>query len=193
MKMEPVMKFSSRAVKAAGFRLRLAALGLTAWTACIAMAQTAGPTQTGPGVGAVARELGALILSPAQRRELESTRNAAGPADGGVQVLPKNASDETATGLPDTLVVSGVVVRSGNRSTVWVNDQPLYGRAAANPLRSLAGQAGVLQPGGQDMQLKARPGQVIDVPSGQAVDLLPPGAIRIIPPKAAAGGSTSKE
>ncbi|MDO8775534.1 MAG: hypothetical protein Q7K57_43885, partial [Burkholderiaceae bacterium] len=83
----------------------------------------------------------------------------------------------------DALVVGGVVVRSGNRSTVWVNDQPLYGRAAANPLRTLAGQAGVLQPGGQDMQLKARPGQVIDVPSGQAVDLLPPGAIRIIPPK----------
>lgn len=187
MKMEPVMKFSSRAVKAAGFRHRLAALGLTAWTACTAMAQTAGPALTGPGVGAVARELGALILSPAQRRELESARNAAGPADGGVQVLPKNASDETATGLPDTLVVSGVVVRSGNRSTVWVNDQPLYGRAAVNPLRSLAGQAGVLQSGGQDMQLKARPGQVIDVPSGQAVDLLPPGAIRIIPPKGSAG------
>ncbi|WP_372824744.1 hypothetical protein [Polaromonas sp.] len=81
-------------------------------------------------------------------------------------------------------MVSGVVIRSGNRSTVWINDQPLYGQAPVNPLRTLAGQTGVLQPGSKDMQLKARPGQVIDVPSGQSVDLLPPGAIRIIPPKA---------
>ncbi|MES2385213.1 MAG: hypothetical protein V4593_11745 [Pseudomonadota bacterium] len=96
-----------------------------------------------------------------------------------------------ASGLPDTLVVSGSVVRSGNRSTVWVNDQPLYGRAETNPLRTLAGQAGVLQPGGS-MQARARPGQVIDVPSGQVVDLLPPGSIRIIPPKAGSS-STDKE
>lgn len=163
--------------------MKLSLLVLTGVTAGAAMAQTAGPPLTVPGATLVSGELGALILSPAQRRDLESARNAAGNADVGVQVLPKDSSGDTATGLPDALVVSGVVVRSGNRSTVWVNDQPLYGRAAATPLRSLAGQAGVLQPGGQDMQLKARPGQVIDVPSGQAVDLLPPGAIRIIPPK----------
>jgi hypothetical protein len=175
------------------FLVKLSLLGLTALTACAAVAQTAGPALTVPGVTAMSRELGALILSPAQRRDLESARNAAGNAEGGVQVLPKDASGDAATGLPDTLVVSGVVVRSGNRSTVWVNDQPLYGRAAATPLRSLAGQAGVLQPGGQDMQLKARPGQVIDVPSGQAVDLLPPGAIRIIPPKAVARSGDNKE
>lgn len=193
MKVEPVMKLFLMAVKTLGFGARVVALGMTALTACAALAQTAGPALTMPGVSPMSRELGTLILSPAQRRNLESVRNAAGNADGGVQVLPKDSSGDTATGLPDTLVVSGVVVRSGNRSTVWVNDQPLYGRAAANPLRSLAGQAGVLQPGGQDMQLKARPGQVIDVPSGQAVDLLPPGAIRIIPPRAGAGVGIKKE
>lgn len=193
MKVAPVMKFFLLAVKAFALRGRVAAFVLTALTAGAAVAQTAGPTLTVPGVAPLSGELGALILSPAQRRNLESVRNAAGNADGGVQVLPKDPSGEAATGLPDTLVVSGVVVRSGNRSTVWVNDQPLYGRAAANPLRTLAGQAGVLQSGGQDMQLRARPGQVIDVPSGQAVDLLPPGAIRIIPPKAGTGGSIPKE
>ncbi|MDI1274575.1 hypothetical protein [Polaromonas sp.] len=186
MKVKPVMKFFPTVVMAPRFGGRVVALGLTALTACIAMAQTAGPALTVPGVAPLSRELGALILSPAQRRNLESARNAVGNPDGGVQVLPKETSGEAAPGLPDALVVSGVVVRSGNRSTVWVNDQPLYGRAAVNPLRSLAGQAGVLQLAGQDMQLKARPGQVIDVPSGQAVDLLPPGAIRIIPPKAGA-------
>lgn len=193
MKVAPVMKFFLLAVKAFALRGRVAAFVLTALTAGAAVAQTAGPTLTVPGVAPLSGELGALILSPAQRRNLESARNAAGNEDGGVQVLPKDSSGDTATGLPDALVVGGVVVRSGNRSTVWVNDQPLYGRASANPLRTLAGQAGVLQPGGQDMQLKARPGQVIDVPSGQAVDLLPPGAIRIIPPKAGTGGSTPKE
>lgn len=193
MKVATVMKFFLLAVKAFALRGRVAAFVLTALTAGAAVAQTAGPTMTVPGVAPLSRELGTLILSPAQRRNLESARNAAGNADGGVQVLPKDASGEAATGLPDTLVVSGVVVRSGNRSTVWVNDQPLYGRAAANPLRTLSGQAGVLQPGGQDMQLKARPGQVIDVPSGQSVDLLPPGAIRIIPPKIGTGGSPRKD
>lgn len=173
--------------------MKLSLLVLTGVTACAAMAQTAGPVLTMPGFTPVSRELGALILSPAQRRNLESARNAVGNADGGVQVLPKDPSGEASTGLPDTLVVSGVVVRSGNRSTVWVNDQPLYGRAAATPLRSLAGQAGVLQPGSQDMQLKARTGQVIDVPSGQSVDLLPPGAIRIIPPKAGAGAINKEQ
>lgn len=172
---------------------RLAAIGLAMAWACGAMAQTAGPLLTGGGDASAARQVGTLILSPAQRRHLESIRSAAGSVEGSTQVLPGNPSSEVAAGLPDALVVSGVVIRSGNRSTVWVNDQPLYGRAAANPLRSLAGQAGVLQHGGQDMQLKARPGQVIDVPSGQSVDLLPPGAIRIIPPKIGTGASPRKD
>ena len=193
MKVEPVMKLFLMSVKAPGFGARVVALGMTALTAGAALAQTAVPALTMPGVSPMSRELGTLILSPALRRNLESARNAAGNADGGAQVIPRDPSGEAATGLPDTLVVSGVVVRSGNRSPGWVHDQPLYGRAAANPLRSLAGQAGVLQPGGQDMQLKARPGQVIDVPSGQAVDLLPPGAIQIIPPKAGAGAITKEQ
>jgi len=89
--------------------------------------------------------------------------------------------------LPERLVVSGMVVRSGNRSTVWVNDQPLYGQAPVTPLRTLAGRAGVLQLQPQEMKLRAKPGQIIEMPSGQSLDLLPPGSIRIIPPKVGAG------
>ncbi|MDO9113394.1 MAG: hypothetical protein Q7U63_06310 [Polaromonas sp.] len=158
-----------------------------------AMAQAAGPLLAAPQANFTSDTLGSLILSPSQRRNLETLRNTADNPDAGIQVLQKDPSIDLSPGLPDALVVSGVVVRSGNRSTVWVNDQPIYGRGAANPLRTLAGRAGVLQSGGHDMQLKARPGQVIDVPSGQAVDLLPPGAIRIIPPKAGVGVSIKKE
>lgn len=171
----------------------LVAMGLTLACAGGAMAQTAGPLLTGAGGASAARQLGTLILSPAQRRHLESIRGAAGSMDGSAQVIPGDPSSEVATGLPDALVVSGVVIRSDNRSTVWVNEQPLYGRAVATPLRTLAGRTGVLQPEGRDMRIKARPGQVVDVPSGQSVDLLPPGAIRIIPPKIGAGGFPRKD
>lgn len=160
---------------------------VAALAATVALAQPGGPVLTVPGYSAASGELGALILSPVQRRALEVARNTAGSADSGVQVLPPDQSGGASTGVPDALVVSGVVVRSGNRSTVWINDQPVYGRADASPLRTLAGQTGVLQSRAGDMYLKARPGQVIDVPSGQSVDLLSPGAIRIIPPKIGGG------
>ncbi len=158
------------------------AAGLAAF-ASAAMAQVPGASLAVPGAGAQHADLGPLILSPAQRRNLEAARKLEASPDGAPQVLPGDRNPDAASGLPDTLVVSGFVTRSGNRSTVWINEQALYGQASITPLRTLAGQAGALQPGGADMRIKARPGQVIDVPSGQAVDLLPPGAIRIIPPK----------
>ncbi len=167
---------------------------LAAFLACAAFAQATPPVLTVPGLAASAPSaLGGLILSPAQRRSLELVRNTASAADGDAQVVPVNGTLAAASDLPDTLVVSGMVLRSGNRSTVWINNQPVYGQDAVTPLRTLAGQAGVLQPGAKDMRVKARAGQVIDVPSGQTVDLLPPGAIRIIPPKAGAAGNTQKE
>ncbi len=135
------------------------------------------------GLGA-AVDLGTLILSPAQRRRLESARNAPGGIEGAGQPVADGQNQEPLTGLPTSLAVSGFVIRSDKRSTVWINEQPLYGRTAPNALRTLAGESGVLQQGAGDIRARARPGQVIDVPSGQAVDLLPPGAIRIIPPKA---------
>ena len=166
---------------------------LTGGFAFACMAQTPGPVPTLTGPTFAPGGLGTLILSPAERRRLEILRNTVGSPEGVAAAQPADRLLGAASDLPDTLVVSGVVVRSGNRSTVWVNNQPLYGQAAVTPLRSLAGRAGVLQPLAKDMQLKARPGQVIDVPSGQIVDLLPPGAIRIIPPRAGTGRSTPKE
>lgn len=162
--------------------------------ACAAFAQAPPPVLTVPGpASSVPSALGGLILSPAQRRSLELFRNTASGADADAQVVTGNGPLAVASDLPDTLVVSGVVLRSGNRSTVWINNQPVYGQDAVTPLRTLAGQAGVLQQGAKDMNIKARAGQVIDVPSGQTVDLLPPGAIRIIPPKVGTAGNTQKD
>jgi hypothetical protein len=137
-----------------------------------------------PGGAGTSVALGTLILSPSQRRHLEAVRNAPGGIEAATQPVPDGQTRDLMSGLPGSLAVSGFVIRSGNRSTVWINEQALYGRAPPDSLRTLAGQAGVLQPGTADVRTKARPGQVIDVPSGQTVDLLPPGAIRIIPPKA---------
>lgn len=161
--------------------------------ACAAMAQSPGLSLAVPGAGAPGADFGRLILTPAERRRLEIARRVEANPDGIPQVQPRDKNQEAVAVLPDTLVVSGFVTRSGNRSTVWINDQALYGQASITPLRTLAGQAGALQPGRADMRIKARPGQVIDVPSGQAVDLLPPGAIRIIPPKLARDGNAPQK
>lgn len=161
--------------------MRNAGCGMAALFVFAVLAQAIKPELPVGNPPGATGELGLLVLSPAQRRHLEAVRNLSGNQDEGVQALP---SENQSLALPDTLVVSGVVVRSGNRSTVWVNDQPLYGQASVTPLRTLAGQAGVLQPLAKDVQLRVKPGQLVDVPSGQAIDLLPPGSIRINPPKA---------
>jgi hypothetical protein len=119
-----------------------------------AMAQT-GVTPRAMGL------LGTLILSPSQRRDLEALRPAPDSAHDSARaaVPPSTAPDQGLQTMdsPSAEAINGVVIRSGNRSTVWVDGQPHYGRATADPLRAL---------------------------NGQASESLPPGAIRIIPPKA---------
>ncbi len=182
--MNPFAAARRAALVAQGVAMVLAALG-----ACATPAQTIGPASAIASKSEALPALGALILSPAQRSSLEVLRNAVVSEEGGAPALPVDRLNDVVSSLPDTLVVSGVVIRSGNRSTVWVNGEALYGRITADPLRTLARKAGVLQSGTPEMQLKAKPGQVIDVPSGQAVDLLPPDAVRIIPPKAGSAGA----
>jgi hypothetical protein len=119
-------------------------------------------------IGAAPSVLGTLILSPNQRRDLEALRPV--PADANDRTpntlgpAPLTNRGLERADLPDAEVINGVVIRSAQHSTVWVNGQPQYGHATAEPLRAL---------------------------SGQARDALPPGAIRIIPPKA--GVTANKE
>ena len=141
------------------FLTALAALGT-----CTALAQTGAALPARTAQATAPYGLGTLILTPSQRRDLEALRHAHAPVS-----APDAAGPAPATGrglatanAPSAQVISGVVVRSGQRSTVWVNGQPQYGHAAADPLRVQAGRTG---------------------------DSLPPGAIRIIPPKAGVTGN----
>jgi hypothetical protein len=82
-------------------------------------------------------------------------------------------------------------MRTGNRSTVWVNNRPLYGSGIENPVRALATRLDAQQPGSKDLVLKAKPGQTIDMASRITIDALPRGAIRIITPNGRASASTA--
>ena len=134
------------------FAALAAVAGLLSLGNSVALAQT----------GAATGVLGTLILSPSQRRDLEALRPA--PISASAAVNPSPAPELEATDLPSAETINGVVIRSGQHSTVWVNGQPQYGRATADPLRAL---------------------------TGQTRDALPPGAIRVIPPKA--GVTANKE
>jgi hypothetical protein len=158
------------------FRAALTAVNamttVTALSTCTALAQTGVALPASTVQATAPHGLGTLILTPSQRRDLEALRHAAGrvndpsPVSAHGAVGPASATGRglEAAALPGAPAINGVVVRSGQRSTVWVNGQPQYGHAAADPSRVLAGQAG---------------------------DSLPPGSIRIIPPKA--GVTANKE
>ncbi|MGB4115302.1 MAG: hypothetical protein WBK51_02005 [Polaromonas sp.] len=154
--------------------------GLLVWG--VALAQSTSKSSDQAGI-----KLGSLMLTPIQRQNLEFLRHSGadaartGPA--GDELLDPRA------GIPETILVSGVVIRSGNRSTVWLNNQPLYGQKRAGALSDLAAQTGVVTGGHNNMQVRTKPGQTIDVPTREATDLLPPGAIKIIPPKAGSAGN----
>lgn len=179
----PVL-FSRRVVCSGAFM----ALVVFATGQPLAYAQTAKPISVGQTSTLVPSKLGGLMLSPIQRQNLEYVRSTGRSLPG----VEQNTDQllKPAVGLSETLTISGVVIRSGNRSTVWVNDQPLYGQGGSSALRTQAQRVGVLQPGSRHLQAQAKPGQTVDVQTQQATDLLPPGAIKIIPPKA---GTTAKD
>lgn len=163
-------------------------VGIAAFVLGIVMFFNAAMAQNNTKSGnQAAVKLGSLMLSPIQRQNLEFLRNSGGEAartgPAGDELLDPRA------GIPETIEVSGVVVRSDNRSTVWINNQPLYGQNRAGALSDLAAQTGVVTGSKSNMQVRSRPGQTIDVLTRRATDLLPPGAIKIIPPKASSAGN----
>lgn len=136
--------------------------------------------------------LAVLLLTPRERQTLDDTRalaarTAAFSPDGtpmdtdmpqqSLAVQPPDVLQKVADPV---LAIDGYVLRQGQRSTIWLNGEPVYGTDTRNPLRGQALAAGVVRatPGG-GLVLQGKPGEVWDTTAGARADLLPREAIRI--------------
>lgn len=116
---------------------------------------------------AQAEPLGRLFFTPEQRAQLDIARShrSRGPT---VEAVP----DEEPS--PAVLTYSGIVRRDDGRSTVWINDRPVPGTAAAAQLQ---GSARVQQDGAvtvtlpqQKRSVRLRVGQSIELGSGEVTE-----------------------
>ncbi|MYN30771.1 hypothetical protein GTP69_30655, partial [Duganella sp. CY42W] len=84
------------------------------------------------------------------------------------------AAKPAAPPPPPVLVMSGVLRRSDNRTTVWLNDQPQYGAQKSTSQRSGATTPNVTVtlPSGKRVTLKA--GQRYDLNEGRIKDINEP-------------------
>ena len=113
----------------------------------------------------LAQELGRLFFTPEQRRALDARRKA--------RVPDKPAA---AAVVSPTLRLDGYVKRSGARSTVWVNGEPVDN---ANPPAG-GSDARVNVPVGESRsRVELKPGEVLDRGNGEIRDPVGNGAIRI--------------
>jgi hypothetical protein len=98
---------------------------------------------------------------------------AAGPGGPGVSAGPGGAAAKPAgpPPPPPALVMSGVLRRSDNRTTVWLNDQPQYGvQKSLSPRDGAATpDVTVTLPSGKKVKLK--PGQRYDLNEGRIKDV----------------------
>jgi hypothetical protein len=112
--------------------------------------------------GVNAQELGRLFFTPEQRNALDARRKARVPDKPAAQVV---ASPTTR--------VDGYVKRSGGRSTVFVNGEPLTegtSQVVVDPERR-GGRVRV--PAGEgSARVDLRPGEVVDRGTGQVRDVL---------------------
>jgi hypothetical protein len=143
--------------------------------------------------------LGRLFSTPAERATMEASRGgaAAPPANpqdpqqqqqpgmpGMPGMPPANGDQPGAPGSaaagpeapppPPVLVMSGVLRRSDNRTTVWLNDEPQYGAQKSTSQRPGAATPNVTVtlPSGKKIILKA--GQRYDLTEGRIKDINEP-------------------
>lgn len=140
--------------------------------------------------------LGRLFSTPAERASMEASRSvAAGPPVNpqdqqqqqqqppGMPGMPAaNAGPPGAPGgasavpepPPPVLMMSGILRRSDNRTTVWLNDEPQYGAQKSTSQRPGAATPNVTVtlPSGKKIILKA--GQRYDLTEGRIKDINEP-------------------
>jgi hypothetical protein len=119
-----------------------------------------------------AEPLGRLFLTPERRALLEHQR--------------RTNVQETQALEGSTLSLDGVVVRSGGKSTVWINGRPQHDDTRGVPV-----QAGVTprEPGrarlaaGEEAPADLRVGESINMATREKSDVVAPGAVSVRKPR----------
>ena len=111
--------------------------------------------------------LGRLFFTPEQRATLDARRKAGVPD----QSMPLPASPTTR--------LDGFVKRSGGKSTVWVNGEPI---PEAAPDAPRIGETRVAVPVGESRtSVGLKPGETLDRGTGRVRDVIGDGEIRVRP------------
>ena len=95
--------------------------------------------------------------------------------------------------LNANMAINGVVLRSNNRSIVWINGQPYSGVSDSTPVKTLTQQAGLPAAPPAVSSQTAKVGETIELPSGERQDLLPAGSIVILKPQTGSSYKANKE
>lgn len=124
----------------------------------------------GAPFGTTAQELGRLFLTPEQRATLDARRKARLPDKPAAVVV---ASPTTR--------MDGFVLRSDGKSTIWVNGEPT--REGDQPDAPRVGDRpheGISIPTGESgSRARLKPGQAVDVGTGEVRDVIGRGGIRV--------------
>jgi hypothetical protein len=121
------------------------------------------------GPPAAAQEIGRLFFTPEQRQALDARRKAR---------LPDRPSAPMV--VSPTTRLDGYVHRSGGKSTVFVNGEPVPEHDAASPRIGDSGRANV-NVGESGSRAHLKPGEVLDRSTGEVRDVLRGGEIRVHP------------
>lgn len=132
------------------------------------------------GRGALAADLplGTVFYSPAERAELVAKRDGGTMKKGGAEdegADQQRRVEQAPNSLPYT--VTGFVKRSGGRSVLWLNGEPVPETTtdAGRPTFRLSRDHVVID--GKEIKV----GETLDIISGKHVSPLPDGAIKVIP------------
>lgn len=128
----------------------------------------------GAWAGAAAQELGRLFFTPEQRQALDERRKARIP-------------DRPAAVIVESITtrINGQVIRSGGRSTVFVNGEAIPEGADVSGTNVVPGRAdpsGVSIVEGENderLHLRLRVGETLDRGSGEVRDLIGEGSVTV--------------
>lgn len=113
----------------------------------------------------IAQELGRLFFTPEQRSALDARRKAR---------VPDRPAAAAAVVSP-TMRLDGYVKRSGARSTVWVNGEPVDDRPPSGGSDSKVG----VSVGESRDRIELKPGETLDRGNGEVHDVIGGGEIKI--------------